>query len=291
VKPGAAGCPVTTPQPGGTPSGRHEAVRRIAATILFAPLFYLIVRYLPPAAFFVLVSTVGLLAVGELFRLVTPKEQWAVSTSLAGAATLALFCSAQWPGLMPDRLILMLTVLLAVGLPLVSPLGLREAVMQSAFMVMGVLYIGLTLSCLLLTRALPDGEFLVFFVVLVTWAGDTGAYILGKLMGRHSLAPVISPKKTVEGLLGGIILALAAAVGSQRWFLPSVTVMDAAVLAVVLTLAGLLGDLAESAMKRSANQKDSGALIPGHGGMLDRLDSLLFTAPCFYYYVMFVKGS
>ena len=110
-------------------------------------------------------------------------------------------------------------------------------------------------------------------------------------MGRHSLAPIISPKKTVEGLLGGIILALAAAVGSQRWFLPSVTVMDAAVLAVVLTLAGLLGDLAESAMKRSANQKDSGALIPGHGGMLDRLDSLLFTAPCFYYYVMFVKGS
>jgi phosphatidate cytidylyltransferase len=153
------------------------------------------------------------------------------------------------------------------------------------------LYIGLTLSCLLLTRALPDGEFLVFFVVLVTWAGDTGAYILGKTMGRRPLAPVISPKKTVEGFLGGIILALVVAVVSRLWFLPSVTLMDAAVLAILLTSAGLLGDLAESAVKRSVNQKDSGSLIPGHGGMLDRLDSLLFTAPCFYYYVTFVKGS
>lgn len=261
------------------------------ATILFAPLFYLVVRYLPPAAFFGLVSAVGLLAVGELFRLLSPKEQWPISMSIGGAATLALLCSAQWPGLIPDRLILLLTVLLAAALPLVSPLGLRDAVIQSAFLVTGVLYIGLTLSCLLLTRMLSDGEFLVFFVVLVTWAGDTGAYILGKTMGRRPLSPIISPKKTVEGLLGGIILAIVVAVASQLWFLPSLTVTDAAVLAFVVTLAGLLGDLAESAIKRSANQKDSGALIPGHGGMLDRLDSLLFTAPCFYYYVTFVKGS
>jgi phosphatidate cytidylyltransferase len=105
------------------------------------------------------------------------------------------------------------------------------------------------------------------------------------------LSPIISPKKTVEGLLGGIVLALVVALASQLWFLPSLTATDAVVLAIVMTLAGLLGDLAESAMKRSANQKDSGTLIPGHGGMLDRLDSLLFTAPCFYYYVTLVKGT
>jgi phosphatidate cytidylyltransferase len=291
VKPGAAGCPVPTSQPGGTLSGRHEAVRRILAAILFAPVFYLVVRYLPPAAFLGLVSVVALLAVGELFRLLAPKDLWAISTGIGGAATLALLCNAQWPGIMPDRLILLLTVLLAAGLPLVSPLGLRDALMQSAVLVMGVLYIGLTLSCLLLTRALPHGEFLVFFIVLVTWAGDTGAYILGKTMGRRLLAPIISPKKTVEGLLGGIILALLVAVMSQVWFLPSLSLMDAVVLGILLTLAGLLGDLTESAIKRSVNQKDSGSLIPGHGGMLDRLDSLLFTAPCFYYYVTFVKGS
>jgi phosphatidate cytidylyltransferase len=292
VKPGAAGCPVTTPQPGGTSLfGRHEAFRRILATIVFAPLFYLVVRYLPPAVFFVLVSAAALLTVGELFRLLAPKEQWPISMGLGGAATLALLCDAQWPALIPDRLILLVTVLVAAGLPLVSPIGLRDAVMQSALAVMGALYVGLTLSCLLLTRALPDGEYLVFFVVLVTWAGDTGAYIVGKLMGRRPLAPIISPKKTIEGLFGGMILAVVVALGSRSWFLPSLHVRDAAVLGVLLTLAGLLGDLAESAIKRGANQKDSGSLIPGHGGMLDRLDSLLFTAPCFYYYVAFVRGS
>lgn len=291
MKPGAAGCPVTTPQPGGTPSGRHETLRRILAALLFAPLFYLVVRYLPAPAFFILVTAVGLLALREWFHLLTPNDQWPISMGIGGAAMLALLCDAQWPNLMPDRLILLLTLLLAAGLPLYSPLGLRESVVQSSLLVMGVLYIGLTLSCLLLTRALPGGEFLVFFVVLVTWAGDTGAYLFGKTMGRRPLAPVTSPKKTVEGLLGGMILALVVAVASQVWFLPSMTSLDAVVLGIFLTVAGLMGDLAESAIKRSVNHKDSGSLIPGHGGMLDRLDSLLFTAPCFYYYVTFVKGS
>jgi phosphatidate cytidylyltransferase len=291
VEPGASGCPVANTQSGGTPSGRQEAVRRILATILFAPLFYLVVRYLPPAAFFGLVAVAAVLTVGEFYRLFSSDDHWPPEMVIGGAATVALLCNAQWPGLMADRAVLLLTVLSAASLPLASRQDLRRAVMQSAVLVTGVLYIGLTLSCLLLTRALPEGEFLVFFVVLVTWAGDTGAYISGKTMGRHPLAPVISPKKTVEGLIGGVVLALVVAALSRLWFLPAVSLLDAVVLAALLTLAGLLGDLAESAIKRSVNQKDSGRLIPGHGGMLDRLDSLLFTAPCFYYYVTLVKGS
>jgi phosphatidate cytidylyltransferase len=141
-----------------------------------------------------------------------------------------------------------------------------------------------------LTRALDGGEFLVFFVVLVTWAGDTGAYYVGMSLGRHQLAPVISPNKTVEGLMGGLLLALAMAVVASLWFLPSLTLADCLATGLLLAGAGLLGDLVESALKRSAGVKDSGMLIPGHGGMLDRLDSLLFTAPIFYYYVTLVKG-
>jgi phosphatidate cytidylyltransferase len=155
-------------------------------------------------------------------------------------------------------------------------------------LVMGVLYIGLSLSYLLLIRALPDGALLIFFVVLVTWAADTGAYIAGKSVGRHPLAPVVSPKKTYEGLAGGILLACLGAVMARSWFLPAFSLVDCLVLGVLLTLAGLIGDLAESAMKRRTGFKDSGALIPGHGGMLDRLDSLLFTGPAFYYYVAIV---
>jgi len=149
----------------------------------------------------------------------------------------------------------------------------------------GVLYLGLTLSTLSMTRLLPLGEWLIFFLLLVTWASDTGAYIVGTLYGRHRLAPTISPKKTVEGLVGGLIGAIIVAYAARWWFLPEFSGLDCLVLAILLTITGLWGDLTESAMKRSVGMKDSGRILPGHGGMLDRLDSLLFTAPVFYYYV------
>ena len=152
-------------------------------------------------------------------------------------------------------------------------------------LITGMHYIGLTLSYLLVIRGLPEGALLIFFVVLVTWAGDTGAYVAGKSLGRHALAPAISPKKTYEGLAGGLVFACLLALIAREWFLPRLSPGDCLLLSLLLTAAGLAGDLAESAVKRSAGIKDSGALIPGHGGMLDRLDSLLFTAPVFYYYV------
>jgi phosphatidate cytidylyltransferase len=291
VKPGALGCRVAETEPGGTTSGSREAVRRVLATLLFAPFFYVLVRYLPPVAFFGLVTAAALLAVGEFYRLFFSEPRWPLGMGVGCTATAMLLSSMQWPDLLSDRLVLLLTMLTAACLPLIARLDLHRAVLQSAILVAGVIYIGLTLSCLLLTRALPHGEFLVFFVILVTWAGDTGAYISGKTLGRHALAPSISPKKTVEGLIGGAVLALLVALASRLWFLPLLTLTDAVILAILLTAAGLLGDLAESAIKRSVHQKDSGSLIPGHGGMLDRLDSLLFTGPCFYYYVVLLKGS
>ncbi|HJU05758.1 MAG TPA: phosphatidate cytidylyltransferase, partial [Nitrospiraceae bacterium] len=156
--------------------------------------------------------------------------------------------------------------------------------------IFGILYVAFLLGHLLLTRALPEGAFLIFFVVLVTWAGDTGAYYAGVTMGRRKLAPTISPNKTVEGLLGGISLALGAAFVSRYWFAPWLTAFDCVATGLLLTITGVLGDLSESAFKRSAGVKDSGSMIPAHGGMLDRVDSLLFTAPAFYYYMTLVKG-
>jgi len=167
---------------------------------------------------------------------------------------------------------------------------LSRSLVDVTVLIFGTLYIGFTLGHLLLTRALPDGIFLIFFVVLVTWAGDTGAYYAGMSMGRTPLAPRISPNKTVEGLLGGCLLAVVMALIARAWFIPSFTILDAVVLGLVLTLVGLIGDLSESMFKRSAGVKDSGGLIPGHGGVLDRLDSLLLTAPTYYYYVTLVKG-
>jgi phosphatidate cytidylyltransferase len=197
--------------------------------------------------------------------------------------------SLQWPDLLSERAVIAGVAVAAVASRLGSP-HLERSITDAAVVVFGVLYVGLTLGHLLLTRNLPDGSFLIFFIVLTTWAGDTGAYYAGKSWGRMRLAPRISPNKTVEGLVGGMALATGAALVARAWFLGSFTVADAVVCGIGLTLVGVVGDLSESALKRAAGVKDSGGLIPAHGGMLDRLDSMLFTAPAFYYYVTLVKG-
>lgn len=269
-------------------SGRWDR-RRIYAALVFIPLFYLLVRYLPPIAFFVLVVGAASLALIELYRLHFQRP--ATMAIMGGVAMTTMVLShLQWPDALPLRLIFMVIVAATLLLYLVSKHDFSRSLVDVSVLIFGTLYIGLTLGHLLLTRALPDGIFLIFFVVLVTWAGDTGAYYAGVSMGRTRLAPTISPNKTVEGLLGGCLLAIAIALIARAWFIPSLTIVDAVVLGIVLTLAGLIGDLSESMFKRGAGVKDSGGLIPGHGGMLDRLDSLLLTAPTYYYYVTLVKG-
>lgn len=266
--------------------------RRIYAALLFVPLFYALVRHAPPLAFLALVGAAALLCVGEFYRLHFREEGLpAAAMTLGFGATALVLASFQWPGGISERTIVLVIVIGALLHRLCARRTLTHGLMDPAIVAFGPLYIGLCLGHLLLVRAMPDGEFLIFGLFLITWAADTGAYYAGTSLGRHKLAPSISPNKTVEGLGGGLAAAILAAFLAQAWFLPSLTGADCVALACLLTLAGLLGDLAESAMKRGAGVKDSGGLIPGHGGMLDRLDSLLFTAPAFYYYVLLVKGA
>ena len=272
------------------PRSSSETIRRVLAAVVFVPIFFFLVRDLGPVAFFVLVVISGMFAVGEFYRLHVGPASWPW-WGWAGVAFTGLFLgSTQWPGLLSERTVLAGTLSSALCMPLFSGKPLKDSLLDGMVLIMGVLYVGLSLGYLLLTRAQPDGTMLIFFVVLVTWAGDTGAYIAGKSLGRHALAPIVSPKKTYEGLAGGIVLACLAAVVARAWFLPRFSLADCLALGLLLTIAGLIGDLAESAMKRHAGFKDSGALIPGHGGMLDRLDSLLFTGPAFYYYVAIVAN-
>ena len=152
------------------------------------------------------------------------------------------------------------------------------------------MYIAFTLGHLLLLRKLPDGTFLVFFVLLVSWSGDATAYYVGRRFGSRPLARILSPKKTIEGLVGGLITVPLVAWGASLWFLPLLTLSDCIILGLTLPLLGTVGDLSESAFKRQVGAKDSGNLIPGHGGFLDRIDSLLLTVPTFYYYMLVIKG-
>lgn len=266
-------------------------MRRVYAALIFTPLFYGIIRYLPSVAFFSLILVVGILALGEFYRLHFQDRSLVPATVGGFIALSLLLASAQWPYVVSERVSLLTALLFAFLTPLAFQADIRRSLLDSAVLVLGVLYIGLTLSYLLLTRSLADGTFLIFFLVLITWAGDTGAYYAGTLFGRHRFAPRVSPNKTVEGLIGGLILSVALAHVARMWFVPTFSQVDCWMLGILLTIAGVMGDLAESLLKRSAGVKDSGGLIPGHGGMLDRLDSLLFTGPAFYYYVTLMKAG
>ena len=127
---------------------------------------------------------------------------------------------------------------------------------------------------------------MVFYLVAVSWLTDTGAFFVGRRLGARKLAPRISPNKTLEGTAGGIIVACVIGIPLGIWM--EVPLRDAAFLALLGSLAGQIGDLAKSAMKRDAGIKDFGGLFPGHGGVLDRFDSILFNAPLFYFYLRFV---
>lgn len=128
---------------------------------------------------------------------------------------------------------------------------------------------------------------LLGFFFLVIMGADTGAYFAGRFLGKHKLAPKISPGKTVEGLIGGIIASLLLATLAHFWFFPEFDLKVALPLAGIMVVISVLGDLAESAMKRGSDTKDAANILPGHGGLLDRLDSLLFNAPILYYFAKF----
>lgn len=128
---------------------------------------------------------------------------------------------------------------------------------------------------------------LLAYFFLVVFASDIGAYLIGRALGKHKLAPAISPGKTVEGLIGGLVAAAGGAALATVWFFPELPYGFSIPLAIILAAAGVLGDVAESAIKRGAGAKDAASILPGHGGFLDRLDSLLFGAPVLYYFARF----
>jgi len=149
----------------------------------------------------------------------------------------------------------------------------------------GIVYICIFLSYLVLIRNRAEGVEWIFFVLIVLWMGDTGAYIAGSLIGRKKLCPSISPNKTVEGAIAGVLFSLLAGLACKKLFLPELSVVHCLIVTGGIACMGQLGDLCESIFKRERGVKDSGSLLPGHGGMLDRIDSLLFAAPLLYYYI------
>jgi phosphatidate cytidylyltransferase len=155
-------------------------------------------------------------------------------------------------------------------------------------MAFGLIYIPLPLAIIPKVRAMDDGLALVFLILVSTWAADTGAYFAGRFLGKAKLLERISPKKTWMGVWGGVALAVGVAVGMAAMAYPDIPMTHAAALGALVSVVGVIGDLIESMFKRASKIKDSGGIMPGHGGLLDRVDSLLFTVPAAWIYMRIV---
>ncbi len=167
---------------------------------------------------------------------------------------------------------------------------IEKTLSKSALLFFGIAYVAGFLSYLILIRQHSLGRELIFFILIMTWGGDAGAYYVGRALGKHKLAPRVSPNKTIEGALGGLGIGFLGGAAAKLSFLPFFSWGDLIALSLLLGVFGQLGDLVESMLKRSAGVKDSSALVPAHGGLFDKLDSIAFAAPLLYYYLILFKS-
>lgn len=246
---------------------------------------------------FVIIAALALAAgLFEFFSL-TKKLELKGDAALAyiGAAVLFLAFLFDAPAKAPDLLLASLALFIA-GVTAVQAFRFRKDFTKmlagTGVTVFGVLYVAFLGGFLVATRVGFESHpylstHLLAYFFLVLMGSDTGAYFAGRAFGKHKLAPAISPGKTVEGLIGGVAAAAAFAALSTFWFFPELPYAVSVGLAAVMAVVGVFGDLAESAMKRGSHTKDAASILPGHGGFLDRLDSLLFNAPLLYFFARF----
>jgi phosphatidate cytidylyltransferase len=280
-------------------------LRVLTALVLIPPVLYLIV-WSPQWLFMAALLAVVLRTAFEYFAL--SRAAGFAGSPWAGYVCCAALCLAQWadrtwspPG--SSGAIILVTATLMVPLFLTAAMAriddLHHYARLTSSTLFGIFYVGLLLSWLVPLRfpsaalaeaaepVIPPNQILLF-LFLVIWAGDIFAYLVGRGFGRVLLFPHISPKKTLEGSLGGLAGSLLVAWGLTRWW-KTADLKTAMLLAGLVAIAGQVGDLVESALKRSADLKDSASLLPGHGGLLDRVDSLIFGAPVLWAALM-IKG-
>jgi phosphatidate cytidylyltransferase len=256
----------------------------ITALILLPVLLLTIVKG-GPLLFACLLSLFSFMGIYEFYRMALPERTLEVWPA---AACSALMMFIPFSG--DNQLALACVTGLFLVFALLFLFRIRDitaAAREIAYAVLGFIYIPFLLMHLVMLRQTTYGWQWLLVIMLIVMTNDTAAYYTGSAFGKHRLYPLVSPKKSIEGALGGLVGSICGSLLAQFTFFPQLPLRDALLTAIVIGILGQTGDLFESLLKRSFGVKDSGNSIPGHGGVLDRLDSIIFAAPAMYYYVIY----
>jgi phosphatidate cytidylyltransferase len=261
---------------------------RVLTAVVAIPLLGALVLWQQPLGFGALVIACSLVGMREYTAMLLPGIPGALRGLLVAA-------SAGLTGgliLRPDLALVWVLAALVLGATavLLAPGNIAGAGARLGIVLLGLVYVGaLTAPLAILHESRPDGPRWVLTALAATFSNDSGAYFAGRAFGRHKLYPLISPGKTVEGAVGGLFACVGALFLARATFFPALDGRDCLLIAVPASVLGPIGDLVESMLKRSAGVKDSGHIIPGHGGILDRLDALLFVGAWVYAYATFLR--
>jgi phosphatidate cytidylyltransferase len=259
---------------------------RVLSALVLLPLVVGIVWFLPPIATLVLATIAAVLAFTEYATIVSAVDRG--MPRLVSGAAVAVACVCVGAGFADVETVLMSAVI-AVGAMAVAAGRPDPAILRMvAASILPIAYIGLPLGAIAAVRGFAGREAVLLMMVTIV-VSDSAQYYCGRAFGRQPLAPSISPKKTREGAIGGLLFGTLTMTVGGGWVFPDAPLLLLVLVSASVTLLGMVGDLFESMMKRSAGVKDSSHLIPGHGGVLDRIDSWLFAAPLYYAFVRYLR--
>ncbi|MDH5510897.1 MAG: phosphatidate cytidylyltransferase [Nitrospinota bacterium] len=257
---------------------------RLASGVILAIAILALILYGSPTHFFWFAMVIAAIGAYEFFGML--KSGGRPSPMLAGVPAAAALTAALYLGTgQQTTMAVMILFMLAAAVCVFG--GYKDRLSAGANLVFGVIFTGAPMAAMALIRGAFDGQGYVTMLITATAMCDTGAYYVGRKFGKVKLAPSLSPGKTVEGFVGGVAGAVLGAVIVWQLMIPSFGAVEAVISGLLVGVLGPIGDLAESAIKRDVGVKDSGTLIPGHGGVLDRVDSLLFTSAAFYLFLQF----
>ncbi|OGR25933.1 MAG: phosphatidate cytidylyltransferase [Desulfuromonadales bacterium GWD2_54_10] len=260
-------------------------MKRLVTALILLPVVILTILKGGPVLFACLLGIFTFIGMHEFYRMALPDRT--VEAWLAAACG-ALFIFIPFTG--DDRLVLGAVAALFMAFALLFLFRIKDiadAAREVAYATLAFFYIPFLLMHLVLLRQTTHGVQWLFVIMLIVMTNDSAAYYTGSAFGRHKLYPLVSPKKSIEGSLGGLVGSIGGTLLARFTFFPQLTLTDALLTAIFIGILGQTGDLFESLLKRSFGVKDSGTIFPGHGGVLDRLDSIIFAAPAAYYYVIF----